>query len=141
MVRFKSRYFLASINLEKSAAPWKEINQKFLKKELLTEVRHQHGDFGVGSVQASFAVKYYCDTTKHCIVRCAREFQGIVRTSLQRVNRVQEYPCSIRIHHEAGTIRSCQKALVKHNKKHLRYLLANCKPSERSQIQSSVPLV
>eukprot|EP00043_Microstomoeca_roanoka_P001047 m.30622 g.30622 ORF g.30622 m.30622 type:complete len:145 (-) comp10625_c0_seq1:729-1163(-) len=143
MVRFKSRYFLVSIEVH-HARPWKPLSPKQLIGELRSAVAKYHGDFGLGSLLQTLSVKYYCDKTRHYIVRCAREHMNILATTLALITTINNVPCSLQVHHKAGTIRSCQRALIKYNKQQLNQLLASCPPSERealiAQLQvSSLP--
>ncbi|EGD81727.1 hypothetical protein PTSG_02438 [Salpingoeca rosetta] len=130
MVRFKSRYFLVSIHPQQSSKPWKPFTGKKLLFALRAAVSKYFGDFGVGSLLQTLAVKYYCDRTRHCIVRCCREHMDILSTTLTLITSLNGSACSLQIHHAAGTIRSCQRALVKFNASQLKSLLATCTPTD-----------
>merc|ERR1719326_1996352 len=101
MVRFKSRYFLVAINLP-TKTNWKPFSSKRLQLEVKAAIAKYFGDFGVGSVQQSLAVKYYCDTTQHFIVRCCREHLHILQATLALISTINGSPCSLQVHHSAG---------------------------------------
>ncbi len=66
------------------------------------------------------AVKYLNVSTMVLIVRCPRAYYRAVWTSISGVTSYDGEPCSLALLHIGGTIRSCQKALIRYNTRVLR---------------------
>ena len=82
-----------------------------------------HGDYGLASVQQSLTVKYFNAVTRVLIVRCPRSNHKAVWSALTIITSLSKLPCAMRMLHVGGTIRSCQRALVKHNQCKLKEMI------------------
>ena len=82
-----------------------------------------HGDYGLASVQQSLIVKYFNAVTRVLIVRCPRDHHKAVWSALTTITSLNKTPCATRMVHVGGTIRSCQRALVKHNQQKLKKMI------------------
>ncbi|KAM9330833.1 ribonuclease P/MRP protein subunit POP5 [Gastrophryne carolinensis] len=141
-MRFKSRYFLCELLLEEPR--WRHvINQGTVLHHVREAVARLHGDFGAAAMIVSLAVKYLNAYTGIILLRCRKDFHKLLWSSLQFItsleDRGQRYPCSINTLHVGGTIRTCQKFLIKYNRQQLNILLRNCTdPDEKEKIQKSI---
>ncbi|NXC45922.1 POP5 protein, partial [Penelope pileata] len=88
-------------------------------------------------------VKYLNAYTGTALLRCRRDCQRLLSSSLPLVRhlegRGQRFPCALRVLHVGGTIRTCQKFLIQHNRRQLQLLLQSCtSEAERQCVQQSV---
>eukprot|EP00730_Choanoeca_flexa_P013623 TRINITY_DN5527_c0_g1_i2.p1 TRINITY_DN5527_c0_g1~~TRINITY_DN5527_c0_g1_i2.p1 ORF type:complete len:118 (+),score=3.77 TRINITY_DN5527_c0_g1_i2:121-474(+) len=113
MVRYKNRYFLVQINLQEDGRL--DMSQKKLAEYLRKAIRHHHGDFGSGSTGASLAVKYLNPVTSIATIRCSKDFESILSTTLPLIRMLGKQHCQLETIRKAGTLRTCQQALVKYN--------------------------
>ncbi|KAM3939552.1 ribonuclease P/MRP protein subunit POP5 [Leptodactylus fuscus] len=141
-MRFKYRYFLCELVLQDPR--WKQnISHGTVFHNVREAVVRLHGDFGVAACTLGMSVKYLNAYTGIILLRCRKEFQQLVGSSLPFItsldNRGQRYACFINTLHIGGTIRTCQKFLIQYNRKQLILLLKNCSnPEERDAIQRSI---
>lgn len=83
-----------------------------------------HGDYGLASVQQSLNIKYLNAVTRVMIMRCPRDHHKGVWSALTTITCLNKIPCAAHVIHVGGTIRSCQRALVKHNQLKLKEMIA-----------------
>eukprot|EP00053_Salpingoeca_punica_P002095 m.36179 g.36179 ORF g.36179 m.36179 type:complete len:158 (+) comp11385_c0_seq1:140-613(+) len=135
MVRFKNRYLLVEVRFE-DLGPL-TLNERQFSQTIKDAVASAHGDFGIGSLKASLAVKYFNAITGIAIIRCNRDYFQMLWSAVALVNAIQKRTCLIQTLHVGGTIRSCQKMLVQHNYKQLLTALSRCTThSERQAVQA-----
>ncbi|KAG8455810.1 hypothetical protein GDO86_001852 [Hymenochirus boettgeri] len=135
-MRFKSRYLLCELVLEDP-----RLRQNITHGTVLHNVREAvartHGDFGFAACTVSLSVKYLNVYTGIILLRCRKDFYQILWSSLPFItsldNRGQRFPCFINTLHVGGTIRTCQKFLIKYNKNQLLQLLKNCTSTEEKE--------
>lgn len=82
-----------------------------------------HGDYGLASVQHSLNIKYLNAVTRVFILRCPRDHHKAVWAALTTITSLKKVPCAMNVLHVGGTIRSCQRALVKHNQDKLKIMI------------------
>ena len=82
-----------------------------------------HGDYGLASVQHSLNIKYLNAVTRVLILRCPRDHHKAVWAALTTITSFKKVPCVAHVLHVGGTIRSCQRALVKHNQSKLKEMI------------------
>eukprot|EP00054_Salpingoeca_dolichothecata_P035484 m.5530 g.5530 ORF g.5530 m.5530 type:complete len:145 (+) comp5504_c0_seq1:41-475(+) len=142
-MRFKNRYVLAELRTETDA----EV--AFSLKDIFFATRdciaRMHGDYGVGLVQSTLKVSYYNAHTHLVLLRVSRDHQDILTSSLPFLTSIRKTPVAVFSLHLGGTIRSCQKEIVRYNERQLLLLLAKTKTeAERKSItqlvRESVPL-
>ncbi|KAM5194014.1 ribonuclease P/MRP protein subunit POP5 [Mantella aurantiaca] len=141
-MRFKSRYFLCELVLEDPRRR-QNISHGAVLSNVKEAVARLHGDFGAAAVSIALSVKYLNAYTGIILLRCRKDYHQFLWSSLPFIssldNRGQRYPCFINTLHVAGTIRSCQKFLIKYNRQQLSRLLKNCtNPNERDLIRKSI---
>lgn len=82
-----------------------------------------HGDYGLASVQHSLNIKYMNAVTRVLILRCPRDHHKAVWSALTTITSLKQTSCAVHVVHVGGTIRSCQRALVKHNQHKLKEMI------------------
>ena len=82
-----------------------------------------HGDYGLASVQHSLNIKYLNAVTRVMIVRCPRDQHKAVWSAITTITSLKRTPCAAHVIHVGGTIRSCQRALVKYNQQKLKEMI------------------
>ncbi|XP_065893033.1 ribonuclease P/MRP protein subunit POP5-like [Dysidea avara] len=139
MVRYKNRYFLIKFDFENdkdAREALSGLDAKSLRELLKVAMRTLHGDYGLGCVQHSLNVKYFNMMTRVAIVRCARDHYRNLWSAMTLIKLINNVGGMIVVLHVAGTIRSCQKFLITHNKHQLEKMIRNAKtPSEAKQLQ------
>ncbi|NXL87760.1 POP5 protein, partial [Alectura lathami] len=88
-------------------------------------------------------VKYLNAYTGTVLLRCRKDFQRLLSSALPLVrhleSRGQRFACALSTLHVGGTIRTCQKFLIQHNRRQLLLLLQNCTTeAERLCVRQSV---
>ncbi|XP_073510297.1 ribonuclease P/MRP protein subunit POP5 [Phyllobates terribilis] len=141
-MRFKSRYFLCELVLEDPR--WRQsITEVAVWYNVKETVARLHGDFGAAACSVGMSVKYLNAYTGIILLRCRKAFHQLLWSSLPFITRLeyrgQRYPCFINTIHVGGTIRTCQKFLIRYNRRQLALLLKNCtNPEEKRAIQKSI---
>ena len=114
-MRFKSRYILCELKFADGTIN-ESFNAGYIFRILQTLVEVQAGDWGMGCTQQSFSVKYYNALTGLLLIRASRDHYRLVCECLPFLTNVKNRPCSLTRLHVGGTIRSCQKAALVHNR-------------------------
>ncbi|KAL9981268.1 hypothetical protein ACROYT_G009945 [Oculina patagonica] len=142
MVRFKKRYLLVEISFKDG-----KVNDKLLGKVIYKAVKEAvisaHGDYGMACVDRSLQVKYVNPLTGVAFIACGRDYYRMVWSALTFIRTISiektVTPCMFRVLHVGGTLLSCQKFLIRHNKEELLKLLQRCKtPAERKKISKTI---
>ena len=84
-----------------------------------------HGDYGLAAVQQSLNIKYLNAVTRVMMIRCPRDHHKGVWSALTTITSLKGVPCAVHMLHVGGTIKSCQRALVKHNQHKLKAMVAS----------------
>lgn len=138
MVRFKKRYLLVDISCKDGKVD-ERIDGRILFDTVKKAVTSAYGDYGMACVARSLKVKYLNSVTGVAFIACARDYYRMVWSAVTFIRTItiknDVHPCVFRILHVGGTILSCQKFLIRHNKDQLLQLLQNCKtPVERKKV-------
>ncbi|EDO44532.1 predicted protein [Nematostella vectensis] len=137
MVRFKKRYFLVEVEYEDGLID--DSVQKDAMRQVVKEaVKTAFGDYGLGCIQQFLKVKYLNPVTNILFLQCLRDYQQILQTSLTFVKSINNRACMFKTLYIGGTIRSCQKFLVKHNRKELFRALKKCSTQAEKEKVSSL---
>ncbi|XP_039247942.2 ribonuclease P/MRP protein subunit POP5-like [Styela clava] len=146
MVRLKHRYFLIRLVFD---------DQKFghniepyqIYGRIKNAVETIHGDHGLACVDVSLSVKYINVYTNIVLIKTRRQFHRLVWSSLPFITYVTEnlgkrpkkIPCFLHTLHVGGSIRSCQKFLIKYHRKKLDSILDQCStPGEKRRVKKSI---
>ncbi|XP_050972422.1 ribonuclease P/MRP protein subunit POP5 [Labeo rohita] len=142
MVRFKSRYLLCEFCLPERSR-LQLLEERTVYHTLRKAVNQVHGDYGAAICNIGLSVKYMNAHTGVVLIRCKKNYYRLIWSALPFItafeNRGQRVQCFLSCLHVGGTIRSCQKFLVKYNKKQLHRLLLDCKTdAEKQEIRRSI---
>ena len=117
MVRFKNRYLVCEIKWEDSKYD-PNVKNKDIYESIRESLAINFGDHGTGLLLNSlsgnfYVVKYWNPATNICIVRCLRDEFRILWCSLTFISHIRGRKVRIKVVYTGGTIRSCQKFVVK----------------------------
>lgn len=114
MVRLKNRYFLLRVVWQPPAAGSKDQPRtaypptgKALLDSLVAVLDERFGAFGRGALRRSCAVKLWAPESGYAIVRAARDWHGMAKQCLTRVDTVDGTPARLQLEHVGGSIYSC----------------------------------
>nr|XP_054768352.1 ribonuclease P/MRP protein subunit POP5-like [Lytechinus pictus] len=136
MVRLKNRYVLGELILEDGKmATEAKLNTYVTQQAIKAAVHQLYGDFGVGAVTAGFNVKYVGQQTNVVLIKIRHRAIKYLTSSLPFVTSISKIPCCFLTLHVAGTMRACQKFLIKHDRRQLKILFKNSKTqAERNAV-------
>ncbi|XP_011663713.2 ribonuclease P/MRP protein subunit POP5 [Strongylocentrotus purpuratus] len=136
MVRLKNRYVLGELILDDGrTATEAKLNTRVTQQAIHTVIKQLHGDFGIGAVTAGFVVKYVGLQTNTVLIKVRHRAIRYLTSSLPFVMSISKVPCCFLTLHVAGTMRACQKFLVKHDRRQLTILFKNSKTqTERNTV-------
>uniref|UniRef100_A0A3P8VVH2 Ribonuclease P/MRP protein subunit POP5 n=1 Tax=Cynoglossus semilaevis TaxID=244447 RepID=A0A3P8VVH2_CYNSE len=133
MVRIKSRYLLCEINVtDKSRLLL--LDDRAVMTAVRTAVARIHGDYGAAQCIIGVSVKYMNAHTGMVFLRFPKRCYKLLWSALPFITcmetRGQKIPCFLNCLHVGGTIRTCQKFLIRYNTQQLHRLLPKCKNEE-----------
>ncbi|XP_064392176.1 ribonuclease P/MRP protein subunit POP5-like [Halichondria panicea] len=142
MVRYKNRYLLLEVkfpSIEDGNKALKSVTPRSLASLFKDVMAAIHGDYGLACVLHSINVKYLNVLTRVVILRCPRDHHKAVWAAVATITQLEKTPCAFRLLHLAGTIRSCQRQLVNHNRTQLREMIRSApNPMEKRKLQEKV---
>ncbi|GIX82808.1 hypothetical protein CEXT_509801 [Caerostris extrusa] len=109
-----------SIHDRKSVLP---IRENELRRTIIENVVELHGEFGMGCILASFAIKMFNPHTRTFIARVHRRACNILSTTLAMITKVGNMRVAIINLHLSGTISSASKYLNEYNRQKLNELI------------------
>lgn len=139
MVRFKNRYLLCAIATENgSEAQVYNLQSRDILNAVRASLSVNFGDFGVGQLMASLAIKLWSPALGLCLIRSSRDHFRTAWGAITFVTALSNVPQlgRVRLHviHVGGTIKSCQESAVEHGRRLI--LLQRQKGSETSKLES-----
>ncbi|XP_067268666.1 ribonuclease P/MRP protein subunit POP5 [Pseudorasbora parva] len=142
MVRFKSRYLLCEVCVSKRSS-LQLLEGKAIYKTVQAAVNRAHGDYGSAQFNIGVIVKYLNAQTGVVFIRCRKSQYRLIWSALAFVTcletRGQSIPCFFNCLHVGGTIRTCQKFLVKYNRHQLNRMLLDCKnDAEKQEVRRAI---
>ncbi|KAK7087186.1 ribonuclease P/MRP protein subunit POP5-like [Littorina saxatilis] len=136
MVRLKHRYFLAEIIFPDGRRLQRNIKSNDVYFSVREALHAAYGDYGIGVLKSSLMVKYLNKDTHMVIVRAKRDFYRLAQAALTFVKKIGEHDAFLNTLHIGGTIRACQKFLIRHHRQHLPLLYQECDTQEeRDNVQ------
>lgn len=118
MVRFKNRYLLCVLEHDGDGDgnPFEKVTVGNILGAVKESIQVNFGDVGVGTLNASLAIKYWSAPLSMVLIRAARDHYQLVWASLAMITELSGLPVTIcfRVIHVGGTIRSCQKTAIEH---------------------------
>ncbi|XP_074651488.1 ribonuclease P/MRP protein subunit POP5-like [Tubulanus polymorphus] len=139
MVRLKNRYLLCEIIYENENSVSTSLTAFKILNCLKDAVLQIHGVYGGSLLKASISVKYFNEKTNIVLIRAARGSHKLLQSAMTFVQKIGDYSAFFNTIHIGGTIQSCQKFLMKYNKRQLKVLLALVsKKEERKKIRENI---
>ena len=135
MVRIKYRYFLTTLHYLDGELDT-SLTSHHLLDALYNAIEENYGEFGLGNTQGRIKVIYLGLLTSTALIRVPADYEKQCRISLSTVVLLRGRRCVPHVIHVGGTIRTCQKELVKYNVNKLhRAMLDTQDQREREQIK------
>ncbi|XP_032434078.1 ribonuclease P/MRP protein subunit POP5 [Xiphophorus hellerii] len=142
MVRVKSRHLLCEINVSDRRDLLK-LDDRAVKGTVKAAVARTHGDYGAALCSIRFCVKYLNAHTGIVFLRFPKDCYKLLWSALPFITSIEcrgrIIPCFFNCLHVGGTIRTCQKFLIRYNTRQLHRMLPKCKnEEEKRQIQKAI---
>uniref|UniRef100_A0A096LV81 Ribonuclease P/MRP protein subunit POP5 n=1 Tax=Poecilia formosa TaxID=48698 RepID=A0A096LV81_POEFO len=143
MVRVKSRYLLCEINVSDRRDLLK-LDDRAVAGSVKAAVARTHGDYGAALCSIRFCVKYLNAHTGIVFLRFHKGFYKLLWSALPFITSIecrgQIIPCFLNCLHVGGTIRTCQKFLIRYNTRQLHQMLPKYKNKveEKRKIQEAI---
>ncbi|XP_056233461.1 ribonuclease P/MRP protein subunit POP5 [Seriola aureovittata] len=136
MVRVKSRYLLCEVNVS-DRSRLLLLDDRTVAVAVKAAVARTHGDYGLALSSVGFSVKYLNAHTGIVFLRLPKRCYRLLWSALPFITSVeargQKIPCFLNCLHVGGTIRTCQKFLIRYNTQQLHRMLPKCKNEEEKQ--------
>ncbi|XP_054906636.1 ribonuclease P/MRP protein subunit POP5 [Poeciliopsis prolifica] len=142
MVRVKSRYLLCEINVSDRRDLLK-LDERAVLGTVKATVARIHGVYGTALCSYRFFVKYLNAYTGIVFLRFPKSCYKLLWSALPFITSIEcrgrIIPCFFNCLHVGGTIRTCQKFLIRYNTRQLHRMLPKCKDEEeKRQIQEAI---
>ncbi|XP_047448516.1 ribonuclease P/MRP protein subunit POP5 [Mugil cephalus] len=142
MVRVKSRYLLCEVNVSERSHLLL-LDDRAIGAAVKEAVARIHGDYGAALCSIRFSVKYLNAHTGVVFLRFPKRCYKLLWSALPFITNVetrgQKIPCFLNCLHVGGTIRTCQKFLIRYNTQQLHRMLPKCKnEEEKQQVQKAI---
>ncbi|XP_056275260.1 ribonuclease P/MRP protein subunit POP5 [Pseudoliparis swirei] len=142
MVRVKSRYLLCEVNVEDRSRLF-HLDDRAVAAAVKAAVARIHGDYGAALCSIRFSVKYLNAHTGIVFLRFPKMCYRLLWSALPFITSIetrgQKIPCFLNCLHVGGTMRTCQKFLIRYNTQQLHQMLPKCKnEEEKQQVQKSI---
>ncbi|XP_041365706.1 ribonuclease P/MRP protein subunit POP5-like isoform X2 [Gigantopelta aegis] len=105
----------------------------FLSKIIKKAVQLYHGDYGA-AMSNRLSVKYLNPRTNMLLVQTMRSCHLMVMSAMSFIKTIGQHNGFFRTLHVGGTIRSCQKFLIKYHRKEIQQALRQCRSDEETKI-------
>ncbi|XP_060893550.1 ribonuclease P/MRP protein subunit POP5 [Labrus mixtus] len=136
MVRVKSRYLLLEVNVT-DRSRLLLLDDRAVFRAVKAAVARIHGDYGEALCSVRMSVKYLNALTGIVFLRFPKMCYKLLWSALPFItcieNQGQNIPCFLNCLHVGGTIRTCQKFLIRYHTQQLHRILPTCKDEEEKQ--------
>lgn len=137
MVRLKTRYLLFEVlypnelqledlsDKEKTAVALRQpskVDAKAITKLLRYSIEKYFGEYGLGVVASTIAVKYFNPTTSKGIIRVSRPHFRLVWAALSYIDKIEGRDCIITVSRVSGTIKKVEQRAIAKNRESLNSL-------------------
>ncbi|CAL8343383.1 unnamed protein product [Lota lota] len=142
MVRVKSRYLLCEIHVS-DPSKLLLLEDRAITAAVKDAVTSAHGDYGAAQCSIGFSVKYVNAHTGILFLRCPKSSYRLIWSALPFITSVERkgrrISCFLSCLHVGGTIRTCQKFLIRYNTQQLHRMLPKCKTQEeKDQVRRAI---
>ncbi|CAN9513528.1 unnamed protein product [Ophioblennius macclurei] len=142
MVRVKSRYLLCEVRVT-DASHLLQLDDRRVAAAVKDAVARARGDYGAALCSVRFCVKYLNAHTGIVFLRFPKRCYKLLWSALPFITSIetrgQKIPCFLNCLHVGGTIRTCQKFLIRYNTQQLHRMLPKCKnEEEKQQLRSAI---
>uniref|UniRef100_A0A9J7ZT76 Ribonuclease P/MRP protein subunit POP5 n=1 Tax=Cyprinus carpio carpio TaxID=630221 RepID=A0A9J7ZT76_CYPCA len=119
------------------------LEDRSIYNTLRAAVKRAHGDYGSALFNIGVIVKYLNAHTGVVLIRSRKKHYRLIWSALSFItcleNRGQMVQCFLNCLHVGGTIRTCQKFLVKYNRQQLHRMLPDCKTdAEKQEVRKAI---
>ncbi|KAK6192684.1 hypothetical protein SNE40_004114 [Patella caerulea] len=127
MVRIKNRYTVFEIIYPNKKPQDSNINERACNKAISDAVSQAYGDFGLGILQNNLHVRYMSDWKDVILVKSRRGAHKLLQTAVTVfLKKINDLDVSCRTLHIGGSIKACQRFLIKHYRNQLPSLMLKC---------------
>ncbi|XP_040051719.1 ribonuclease P/MRP protein subunit POP5 [Gasterosteus aculeatus] len=142
MVRLKSRYLLCEV-IVPDRRHLLLLDDRAVAASVREAVARVHGDYGAALCSSRFSVKYLNAHTGIVFLRFPKRCYKLLWSALPFITSIeargQSIACFLNCLHVGGTIRTCQKFLIRYNTQQLHRMLPKCKnEEEKQQVKKSI---
>ncbi|XP_072537250.1 ribonuclease P/MRP protein subunit POP5 [Salminus brasiliensis] len=142
MVRLKARYLLCEVCVSERSM-LRVLEEKDIYQAVKAAVTKAHGAHGAALFGIGSAVAYLNAYTGVVMLRFRKSHYRILWSALPFINCIwkhgQKVQCFFNCIHVGGTIRTCQRFLVRYNRQQLCRMLPHCKTeAERQEVRKAV---
>ncbi|XP_066500071.1 ribonuclease P/MRP protein subunit POP5 [Hoplias malabaricus] len=142
MVRLKARYLLCEICVS-DRNKLRILEEKAIYQAVKAAVTKAHGEYGAALFSIGSAVAYLNAYTGVVMLRFRKAHYQLMWSALPFItsigNQSQRVPCFFNCIHVGGTIRTCQKFLVRYGRQQLCRMLPHCKTeAEKQEVMRAV---
>ncbi|XP_041643875.1 ribonuclease P/MRP protein subunit POP5 [Cheilinus undulatus] len=136
MVRVKSRYLLCEVNVTDRRQLFL-LDDQAVRSAVRSAVERLHGDYGTALCSIRFNVIYLNAHTGIVFLRFPKRCYKLLWSALPFITCIetqgQKIPCFFNCLHVGGTIRTCQKFLIRYHTQQLHHMLPRCKDEKEKQ--------
>ncbi|XP_074526924.1 ribonuclease P/MRP protein subunit POP5 [Halichoeres trimaculatus] len=136
MVRVKSRYLLCEVVVS-DRSRLLLLDDRAVALAVKSAVARIHGDYGAALCSVGFSVKYLNSVTGIVFLRFPKSCYKILWSALPFITSIEtrgeKIECFLNCLNVGGTIRTCQKFLIRYNTQQIHRMLPKCKNEEEKQ--------
>ncbi|XP_036434141.1 ribonuclease P/MRP protein subunit POP5 [Colossoma macropomum] len=142
MVRLKARYLLCEVCVSERSK-LQLLEERAIFQAVRAAVVKAHGEYGAALFSIGTGVTYLNAYTGVVILRFRKAHYQLLWSALPFINFIesqgQKVPCFFNCIHVGGTIRTCQKFLVRYGRQQLYRMLPHCKTeAEKQEVRRAV---
>ncbi|CAL1616351.1 unnamed protein product [Knipowitschia caucasica] len=142
MVRVKSRYLLCEVNVT-DRNQLLQLDDRAVSASVKDVVQRMYGDYGAALCSFGFSVKYVNAVSGIVFLRFPKKCYKRLWSALPFITSIEargkKIQCFLNCIYVGGTIRTCQKFLIRYNAHQLRRMLPKCKSEEeKHKVQQAI---
>ncbi|EFO19732.2 Rpp14 family protein [Loa loa] len=135
MVKLKNRYILMDILFDEKGDV---VTESAIYVALCKQIGILFGDYGMAAAKLSLSVKVFDAGTATTIIRISKEFAQRLLSTIPFVCKIDAISVVLQVLFVGSSIRSCQRALLRINRKNLysNYITAKTKGEKKDIIEA-----